>query len=79
MPNETALSMLEELVSADLLQRRAGAYRYAPNDELRAVIDELAALNDTRPVSLVRTIQDRPANAVQQFADAFRFCNVEEP
>ena len=47
-------------------------YRYAPaTAELRRAVDLLADAYNTRPVTLVRMIYDRP-NAAQAFADAFR-------
>jgi len=41
------------------------------------VVDALADLYHTKPVSLVRAIYDRPARAAQTFADAFRIRNGE--
>lgn len=48
-------------------------FGYEPkSDSLRAVVDELAAMYNERPVTLVRAIYDRPAQPVISFADAFR-------
>jgi hypothetical protein len=47
-------------------------YRYAPaSAELRRAVELLADAYNTRPVTLVRMIYDRPSPA-QVFADAFR-------
>jgi hypothetical protein len=47
-------------------------YRYAPGTaELRHAVELLADAYNTRPVTLVRMIYERP-NAAQVFADAFR-------
>ncbi len=46
---------------------------YEPqSDSLRGVVDELVAMYNERPVTLVRAIYDRPAQPVISFADAFR-------
>ena len=63
---------LRDLVSSQLLQRAGDTFRYAPASELVTTIDELAEMYRTKPVSLGRALYDRPARAVQSFADAFR-------
>ena len=48
-------------------------FAYEPqSDSLRGVVDELVAMYNERPVTLVRAIYDRPAQPVISFADAFR-------
>ena len=64
--------VLRDLVSSQLVQRAGDAFRYAPAGEMVPTIDELAEMYRTKPVTLVRALYDRPARAVQSFADAFR-------
>jgi hypothetical protein len=48
-------------------------YRYAPATRaLRDAVDGLAEAYNSRPVTLVKAIYDRPAPALRSFADAFR-------
>ena len=63
---------LRDLVSSQLVQRAGDRCRYAPASEMAPTVDELAEMYRTRPVTLVRALYDRPARAVQSFADAFR-------
>ena len=56
------------------------AYRYAPRTaEQRAAVDGLVVAYNTRPVTLVKAIYDRPpaTNALRTFADAFRIRKPE--
>ena len=54
------------------------AYRYAPRTEAkRAAVDALLVAYNTRPVTLVKAIYDRPATALRTFADAFRIRKPE--
>jgi uncharacterized membrane protein YccC len=65
-----------EALTASRLVRAEGeprAYRYAPaTPALHAAVEELRVAYDTRPVTLVRAIYERPSTAVRSFADAFR-------
>ena len=61
-----------DLLSSQLVQRAGDACRYAPASDMIPTIDELAEMYRTKPVTLVRALYDRPARAVQSFADAFR-------
>ena len=66
---------LRELVAGGLLVEEAGSgrYRYAPRpDAEERAVEELATLYQTRPVTLVRALYDRPSIALRSFADAFR-------
>ena len=77
---ETARRCLDELQGARLLVGSDGedGYRYAPaSDELRSATDELDAMYNQRPVTLVRALYSRPATAVRSFADAFRLRREE--
>jgi len=54
------------------------AYRYAPQTAaLRAAVDGLLVAYNTRPVTLVKAIYDRPATALRSFADAFRIRKLD--
>jgi hypothetical protein len=71
---------LNELVAAGLAAEvDADRWRFAPRDaSARQAVDQLAATYDLRPVSLVRAVYERPARALQSFADAFRFRRSED-
>jgi hypothetical protein len=51
----------------------AGTVRYAPADELRELVDQLAAAYAQDLVAVTRLIHSRIDRRAQQFADAFRF------
>lgn len=61
-----------DLVSSGLVQRVRDAHQYAPPEAMLPTIDELTDMYQTRPVTLVRALYDRPASAARNFADAFR-------
>ncbi|WP_075095155.1 hypothetical protein [Planctomyces sp. SH-PL14] len=69
-----------EKVSARGLASRTdspeGKYRYGPRaDELRRLVQELIALDDHYPVTLIKLVYGRPttpSQAAQAFSDAFR-------
>jgi hypothetical protein len=69
-----ALSDLQEGgVVTDAGAGSPGSYRYDPQSaSLRAAADELVKEYDTRPVTLIRAIYDRPPDPVISFAEAFR-------
>lgn len=67
-----AAEILEELRQRGLLTRNGVAYRVEPDDALGNAVSQLAEMYNTRPVTLVRFIYDRPASTIQQFADAFK-------
>lgn len=69
---DVARAVLADLVKAELLQEQPTTYRYAPDPESRAAVDQLAEMYNTRPVTLVRAIYDRPPASIRRFADAFR-------
>lgn len=64
--------VLHDLEVAHLARRDGDAFIYAAAPQTRPVVDELAEMNRTRPVTLVRAIYDRPSRAALSFADAFR-------
>lgn len=50
-----------------------GTFRYSPRaDEFHQMVQELIALDDRRPVTLIRMVYARGSSTAQAFADAFR-------
>jgi hypothetical protein len=84
LATEKAAEALAALHGAQLLTVDRGehadrTYRYAPaTAALRGAVDQLEIAYDTRPVTLVRALYDRPPRAVQSFADAFRLRQPDE-
>ena len=73
---------LEELVAGGFASAApagtSGTYRYAPGTaEMRAAVSSLDEMYRTKPVTLIKAIYERPASAVQSFADAFRLRKPE--
>jgi hypothetical protein len=77
LEQKVALAVLGDLVAARLVARRGDFYRYAPASEEAVVVDRLADMYNTKPVTLVRTIYERPPSAAKSFADAFRIRKSE--
>lgn len=73
-----ATVVLADLASAHLAQRDGAGFRFAPDARDRAAVAQLAELYNSRPVSLMRAIYDRPASTAKSFADAFRIRKQEE-
>jgi hypothetical protein len=73
-----ATEILEELKQRGLLAQHGGDYRFEPNDALEEAVAQLAEMYNTKPVTLVRAIYDRPTTAIQQFADAFKLRRDED-
>lgn len=77
-PEELISSALEDLKKGGLVTAASGdggaeTFHYAPqSDELRSAADALLDVYNTRPVTLIRAIYDRPASPVISFAEAFR-------
>lgn len=74
---------LEELVTPGFVVRAPSAggdsYRYSPRTaEMRNAVSSLEEMYRTKPVTLIKAIYERPASAVQSFADAFRI-RKDEP
>lgn len=76
LPEDTVAAIMQRLTSAGLLAtvaESAGEFRYAPRaDEFRELVAELIALDDRRPVTLIRLVYARKSSSAQAFADAFR-------
>jgi hypothetical protein len=64
--------VLRELTASHLIRRDGDRFQYAPAPAMRGAVDDLAEMYRTKPVTLVRAVYERPARAVQSFADAFR-------
>ena len=66
---------LRDLASSGLLEQEPESGRYRlrlPDPAETLALEELDALYNTRPVTLVRALYDRPATALRSFSDAFR-------
>lgn len=76
-PAASVTARLEELVASGLVSPSLSArdsYRYLPRTAaMRNAVRSLEEMYRTKPVTLIKAIYDRPASAVQSFADAFRF------
>jgi predicted transcriptional regulator len=66
---------LESLVTAGLLAKDENKrFRFAPkDDETRRVVKDLADAYKSRRVRIIEAIYTRKTDAVQTFADAFKF------
>ena len=73
VPERTAAELLEQLTAALVAQRGEAGVLYAPPDELRALLDRLAAAYAADLVTVTDLIHSRIDKRAQQFADAFRF------
>lgn len=72
-----AASVLADLVEAGMVAPGGEGFCFAPGPGERAVVDQLADMYNTRPVTLVRAIYERPPSAAWSFADAFRLRKSE--
>lgn len=68
---ELGRTVLDDLRVAELVAPAGARWIFAPSGDQRSSVDSLADMYNTRPVTLVRAIYDRPSSAVQRFADAF--------
>ena len=77
-PVELLTVVMDDLVNGGLVSRAAtpgrdDAYAYAPQSEsLRRDVEQLVAVYNERPVTLIRAVYDRPSEPITSFADAFR-------
>ncbi len=72
LDREVVNRVLADLVDAHLVRREGQTFLYAPPAHLDTVVDELAHMYRTMPVTLIRAVYARPARAAKSFADAFR-------
>lgn|SRR5690242_11008115 len=70
--------VLRDLEASQLVRQEKGEFIYAPTAVPTNAIDELAEMNRTRPVTLIRALYDRPSRAARSFADAFRLRKTED-
>ena len=73
-----AAQVLADLHAAGLLERHVHSFVFSRMPDVREAVNQLAEMYNTRPVTLVRAMYDRPATSVQQFADAFRLRKHED-
>jgi hypothetical protein len=77
-PVELLTTVMTDLVNGGLASRAPGpggddTFAYAPQSEsLRRDVEQLVAVYNERPVTLIRAVYDRPPEPVKSFADAFR-------
>lgn len=70
---DTVSRVLDQLTAAGLLARGASGFVYAPRTEgLRAAVQALSVMFETKPVTLVRAVYGRPSAAVRTFSESFR-------
>lgn len=73
-----AAIVLDQLKTTGFASQSPSGYTYELQRHDPQVVDELAHMYHTRPVTLIRAMYDRPASSVRSFADAFRIRKVEE-
>lgn len=77
-PVELLTTVMTDLVNGGLASRAPGpggddTFAYAPQSEsLHRDVEQLVAVYNERPVTLIRAVYDRPPEPVKSFADAFR-------
>ncbi|MEO5903012.1 MAG: hypothetical protein ABIQ55_03280 [Gemmatimonadaceae bacterium] len=77
-PAQLIINAVADLGSGGLVSKAADpagvdSYKYDPRSEsLRSAVAEVVDVYNTRPVTLIRAIYDRPAQPVMSFAEAFR-------
>jgi hypothetical protein len=72
------MQRLQQLIAAGLIVTREGQFRFEPSeDSSRDTVHELAELYRLRRVRIIEAIYNRKTDAVQSFADAFRFKKKE--
>jgi DNA-binding MarR family transcriptional regulator len=80
LEERTVKKALDDLVAGGVVVRESqtGRYRCVPHaDTGPDALEELEVLYNTRPVTLVRLIYERPPAALRSFSDAFRLRNPE--
>lgn len=75
---EVAARVLSELAGSHLVERSGSGYALAASPEVRDAVDELARMYNTKPVTLIRAVYERPPTSAQSFADAFRIRRPED-
>jgi len=78
MAPSVAAEILDELKQRGLITLTANGYEFKPDGPLAEAVALLAEMYNTKPVTLVRAIYDRPVHVIQQFADAFKLRRDED-
>ena len=73
-----AAIVLDQLKTAGFAAQSASGYTYELQRHDPLAVDELAHMYNTRPVTLIRAIYDRPTSPIRSFADAFRIRKADE-
>jgi hypothetical protein len=72
-------AVLAALQRRGLLAEADGGWRYAPaNDQLRGLVDRLAAAYPRHLIAITRIIHAKAPPSVRDFAEAFRFRRKKE-
>ena len=75
MPEHAAATVVEQLAAAGIVQPTGGpapAHRFAPQPELAAIVEMLAAFYRSQLVEVTDVIHSKTGRTARQFADAFR-------
>lgn len=75
MPEHAAAMVVEQLAAAGIVQPTGGAtpaHRFAPQPELAAIVEMLAAFYRTQLVEVTDVIHSKTGRTARQFADAFK-------
>ena len=70
---QSSAAWLAQLEASGLLGESDGRYRYAPRAAQRPTVDSLRHCYEVYRVRLIGLIFERQDDAIQSFADAFRF------
>jgi hypothetical protein len=74
----SVMQRLQQLTEAGLIVKNGTSFRFEPReDSMRGVVCELTDLYRQRRVRVIEAIYSRKTDAVQTFADAFRFKQKE--
>lgn len=73
MPEHSAATVVEQLAAAGIVQPIGGAaHRFAPQPELAAIVEMLAAFYRSHLVEVSDLIHSKTGRTARQFADAFK-------
>ncbi|TFZ07967.1 hypothetical protein [Ramlibacter humi] len=73
LPEPRVVELLQALAEAGIAQPAPGGFRYGPAEELRELLDSVAAHYAADLVGVSDLIHSRAGKKAQQFADAFRW------
>lgn len=72
IPEKGAVDVIEQLRAARIVASVDGGHRYAPAEELAAMLEMLESHYRTSLVEVTDLIHSRTGRMAQQFADAFK-------